>query len=79
MENIAFYFELHQPLRLRPLKIQDRPDKMGIFWEEQNRDIFKRISEISYIPATKLLMESGIKSTFSLSGTFIEQALKYSP
>ncbi len=79
MENIVFYFELHQPLRLRPLKMQDKHDNMGIFWDEMNSDIFKRISENSYIPATKLLMESGIKSTFSMSGTFIEQALEYSP
>jgi len=79
MENIVFYFELHQPLRLRPLKMQDKQDNKDIFWEEMNSEIFKRIAENSYIPATKLLMESGIKSTFSMSGTFIEQALKYSP
>jgi len=79
MENIVFYFELHQPLRLRPLRMQDKQNNTDIFWEEMNSDIFKRIAENSYIPATKLLMESGIKSTFSMSGTFIEQALKYSP
>lgn len=79
MENIVFYFELHQPLRLRPLKMQDKQDNKDIFWEEMNSEIFKRIAVNSYIPATKLLMESGIKSTFSMSGTFIEQALKYSP
>ncbi len=79
MENIVFYFELHQPFRLRPLRMQDNATAMDIFWEEKNREIFKRISENAYIPATQTLMESGIKSTFSMSGTFIEQAMKYSP
>lgn len=79
MENIIFYFELHQPFRLRPLRMQDKINPEQIFWEEKNQEIFKRISENAYIPATKTFMESGIHSTFSLSGTFIEQALKYHP
>ena len=79
MENIIFYFELHQPFRLRPLRMQDQISPEQIFWEEKNQEIFKRISENAYIPATKSFMESGIHSTFSLSGTFIEQALKYHP
>ncbi len=78
MEDIVFYFELHQPYRLRPLRMQDKLDPKDMFWEEKNGEIFKRISENAYIPATQTLMESGIKSTFSLSGTFVEQAMKYS-
>ncbi|WP_337860531.1 glycoside hydrolase family 57 protein [Ferroplasma sp.] len=79
MENIVFYFELHQPFRLKPLKVQDKINSKDIFWEEKNMEIFKRISENAYIPATKTLMENGIRSTFSLSGTFMEQAMKYNP
>ncbi len=79
MENIIFYFELHQPFRLKPLRMQDKISPEQIFWEEKNQEIFKSISENAYIPATKTFMESGIHSTFSLSGTFIEQALKYHP
>ncbi len=79
MEDIIFYFELHQPFRIRPLRMQDKISPEDIFWEEKNMEIFRRISEDAYIPATKTFMESGIHSTFSLSGTFIEQALKYNP
>ena len=79
MEDIIFYFELHQPFRLRPLRMQDKIQPEDVFWEEQNMELFRRISENTYIPATRTFMESGIHSTFSLSGTFIEQALKYSP
>ena len=79
MENIIFYFELHQPFRIRPLRMQDKIGPDNIFWEEKNMEIFRRISENAYIPATKTFLESGIHSTFSLSGTFIEQALKYNP
>ncbi|MGC8608527.1 MAG: glycoside hydrolase family 57 protein, partial [Thermoplasmata archaeon] len=79
MEDIVFYFELHQPLRLRPLRMQDNVRSHDVFWEEKNEEIFKRIAENAYIPATKIFMDSGIKATLSLSGTFVEQAIKYSP
>ncbi|MEM4103952.1 MAG: glycoside hydrolase family 57 protein [Thermoplasmatales archaeon] len=79
MKSVVFYFEVHQPRRLRPY----RPSEVGMnhdyFWDSRNREIFSRIAERCYIPATRILLEKEIRATFSLSGTFIEQALEYRP
>ncbi|WP_297216109.1 glycoside hydrolase family 57 protein [Thermoplasma sp.] len=80
MKDVMFYFELHQPFRLRPINLTDlRGETRDIFWDEKNEEIFKRIAVNNYIPATQHLMEYGIRSSFSLSGTFMEQASRYCP
>jgi len=80
MKDVIFYFELHQPFRLRPVNLSDlKNGSRDIFWEEKNEEIFRRIATNNYIPATQRLMEYGIRSSFSLSGTFMEQASRYCP
>ncbi len=78
-DNAIFYFEVHQPRRLRPYRMPEIGNEHDYFWDSKNMEIFKRISENSYIPATKILLENEIKATFSFSGTMIEQANEYCP
>ncbi len=49
------------------------------FWDDKNREIMQRVAEKCYIPATRLLIDSEIHASFSLSGIFLEQALEYAP
>jgi glycogen synthase len=77
MPIVTFYFQLHQPFRLNP-------DRDTFFWEEKNRKIFEKVSEKNYLPATRMFTElvadnPGFKITFSMSGTFLEQAQMYKP
>ena len=77
MALATFYFQLHQPFRLHP-------DKDKFFWDENNREIFEKVSEKNYLPATRMFTEliadnSGFKITFCMSGTFLEQAQIYKP
>ena len=77
MALATFYFQLHQPFRLHPNR-----DKF--LWDENNRGIFERVSEKNYLPATRMFTEliadnPGFKITFSMSGTFLEQAQMYKP
>jgi glycogen synthase len=74
---LTFYFELHQPFRLHP-------DVNKFLWEDNNAEIFRKVAEKNYLPATKmfttLIRENPqFKITFSMSGTFLEQAQKYRP
>ncbi|MEM0133521.1 glycoside hydrolase family 57 protein [Acidiplasma sp.] len=78
-DNVIMYFEVHQPRRLRPYRRYEIGNNNSFFWDSENERIFKRISEKSYIPATRILMENNINATFSLSGTFIEQAEVFYP
>ena len=77
MALATFYFQLHQPFRLHPNR-----DKF--LWDENNREIFEKVSEKNYLPATRMFTEliadnPGFKITFSMSGTFLEQAQMYKP
>jgi alpha-amylase len=77
MALVTFYFQLHQPFRLHP-------DRDIFFWDQNNREIFEKVSEKNYLPATKMFTElitknPGFKVTFSMSGTFLEQAQKFKP
>src|SRR4030042_3580755 len=77
MAIATFYFQLHQPFRLHP-------DRDEFLWEDRNREIFEKVSEKNYLPATRMFTEliadnPGFKITLSMSGTFLEQAQMYKP
>jgi len=77
MPIVTFYFQLHQPFRLHPAR-----DKF--VWEDLNREVFEKVSNKCYLPATKMFTRlirdnPGFKITFSMSGTFLEQAQMFRP
>ena len=77
MPLAIFYFQLHQPFRLHP-------ERDKFFWVQNNKEIFEKVSEKNYLPATKMFTEliaknPGFKITLSMSGTFLEQAQDYKP
>lgn len=77
MPLVIFYFQLHQPFRLHP-------DRDKFLWNTSNREIFLKVSEKCYLPATRMFTEliaqnKGFKITLSMSGVFLEQAELYQP
>ncbi|HBG77524.1 MAG TPA: hypothetical protein DDW84_01565 [Phycisphaerales bacterium] len=77
MALVTFYFQLHQPFRLHP-------DRSKFLWDDNNREIFEKVANKNYIPATKMFVElvannPQFKITMSMSGTFLEQAKLYKP
>jgi glycogen synthase len=77
MPLATFYFQLHQPFRLHP-------DRGKFLWDEKNRDIFLKVAEKCYLPATRMFTEliaayPSFKIALSMSGTFLEQAELYQP
>ncbi|MGC8682037.1 MAG: glycoside hydrolase family 57 protein [Candidatus Acidifodinimicrobium sp.] len=82
MPNVTFYFEVHQPMRLkRELYFDNDNNFIDI---ERNRSIFNRVSDKCYIPATDLLISlvkehPELKVSFSFTGTFFEQAEAFRP
>lgn len=97
MPDICMVFEVHQPLRLRRqfnvevLRRQriDNKDLYEIYFNNLlNREIFNRISEKCYFPASRIILEQidrfrgekkPFKVSFSFSGTFLEQCEKWNP
>jgi len=85
MLYIIFYFQVHQPFRINKYKVFDIKERVDYFDEDLNRYIFNKVSERCYLPANKLfknLIESSdgrFKISFSITGTFVEQAKRYRP
>ena len=72
MAMVAFYFRMHQPMRLHP-------ERDKFLWAEKDREIFTDLAETCYIPAVKLLTKiiskhPHFKIVMGMSGTFLEQA-----
>ena len=85
MKTICFYFQIHQPFRLRRYRFFDIGNNHYYYDDFQNEEIFRRISDKCYLPANRAIMEmirkSGgkFKVAFSISGTALEQMEIYAP
>jgi alpha-amylase len=84
MKNICFYFQVHQPYRIRPgytfFSIGQHQD---YFDEGLNKMVLQRVAQKCYLPANELLLilieRYDLKVAFSLSGIFIEQCQQWAP
>jgi len=85
MRSICFYFQVHQPYRLRPYRFFDIGDKHDYFDDYHNRFVMQRVAEKCYLPMNDLLLDlideygSAFKVSFSLSGMVVEQFKAYAP
>ena len=89
MPSVNFYFQVHQPYRLKKYRIFDIGQDHNYFEGKINTDwdnqkIFRKVAEKSYLPTNKLLLEllnqhPEFKISFSFSGIFLDQAQDYYP
>ena len=85
MKTICFYFQIHQPFRLKRYRFFDIGNDHYYYDDFRNEEIMRRIAERCYIPANRAIMDmiksSGgkFKVAFSISGTAIEQMEIYAP
>lgn len=85
MLNVIFYFQVHQPFRLRHLNLLDIGRNTDLFDEKLNSQVMKKVAQKCYIPTNKLLLElirkheGRFKVSFSITGTAIEQFKLYAP
>lgn len=75
MKSVVFYFQMHQPRRIKEYRRSEVSHNHDYFWEEKNKEILERIIEKCYVPMTKVLIENDIKSSISISGVLLEQLL----
>lgn len=85
MKSICFYFQVHQPQRLRTYRFFDIGEKHDYIDEYKNRTILRKVAEKNYLPMNALLLDlikeygSKFKVAFSISGTAIDQFEAYAP
>ncbi|MDD3200946.1 MAG: glycoside hydrolase family 57 protein [Bacteroidales bacterium] len=84
-KTICFYFQVHQPDRLRLYRFFDIGNDSHYFDDFANRTILKRVAEKCYLPANNMMLDlikkygKEFKITYSISGVAIEQFEKYAP
>ncbi len=85
MKAICFYFQIHQPFRLKTYRFFDIGNDHYYYDDFSNDDIVTRIAHRSYLPANETLLriirEHGqqFKVAFSITGTALEQLEQYVP
>ncbi|MHC4482207.1 MAG: glycoside hydrolase family 57 protein [Planctomycetota bacterium] len=83
MASICFYFQVHQPLRLRHYTVFDKNDQY--FDDYKNASICKKVANKCYLPANRLLLDiirrlqGRFKIAYSITGVLLEQLQRYAP
>lgn len=85
MTNICFYFQVHQPQRLRRIQAFDPIDSTDLWDDKTNRAILRRATEKCYLPTNKIILDhiertgGAVRVAYSLSGVFLEQIQQHEP
>ncbi len=83
MSSICFYFQVHQPLRLRHYTVFDKNDHY--FDDYKNAAICRKVADKCYLPANRLLLDvihrldGRFKIAYSLTGVLLEQLHLFAP
>jgi alpha-amylase len=83
MASVCFYFQVHQPSRLRRYSVFDTD--RHYFDDRQNADICRKVAGKCYLPANQLMLElirkyeGRFRIAFSLTGSVLEQCQLYVP
>ena len=89
MSAICFYFQVHQPYRIRKYRVFDIGNSHNYFDSPDgdrlsNKDVLQKVARKSYLPANRLFLEllhrhPELKISYSLSGVVMDQLAEYSP
>ena len=85
MKAICFYFQIHQPFRLKRYRFFDIGNDHYYYDDFANDDILTRIVQRSYIPAAESLLRmiqdsnGKFRCAISITGTALEQCEQYAP
>lgn len=84
MVSVCFYFQVHQPFRLRQYKVFEIGNSQSYFDEEKNEEVMRKVARKCYLPANAALLDllrahPEFKVSFSISGVAIEQMQQYAP
>jgi alpha-amylase len=85
MRSICFYFQVHQPFRLRTYRFFDIGVDHHYYDDYANRYILRRVADKCYIPANQTMLDlikefgTSFKISYSISGTALDQFEMYTP
>ncbi len=77
MVQVCFYFQMHQPRRLRPYNVFETSH--DYFDEDANQKILARVVQKCYLPATRLILDlikrhdGRFRVSYSITGCLLDQ------
>ena len=83
MATVCFYFQVHQPYRLRNYTIFDTDS--NYFNDAKNAQICRKVAHKCYLPANQMMLElikkynGGFRISYSITGCLLEQLHLYAP
>lgn len=85
MTSVVFYFQVHQPFRLRRYTFFDIGRSHDYFDDAENHRILRRVADKCYLPMNALLLrlarehEGRFRFAYSISGTALDQMELWAP
>lgn len=82
---ICFYFQVHQPFRLKRYRFFDLGNDHYYYDDYSNESILRKVADKCYLPANNIILDlinknkGKFKVTFSLTGLVINQFRLYAP
>ena len=83
MPSVCFYFQVHQPCRLRHYTVFDQDHRY--FDDLKNKSICRKVANKCYLPTNRLILdlirkhEGRFKVAYSVTGVLLEQLAEYAP
>jgi len=85
MRTICFYFQVHQPFRIKPYRFFDIGED-HYYWDDYlNKSVVRKVAQKCYLPMNALLLDlihqhnGAFKVAFSISGVCLDQLEAYAP
>jgi len=85
MKFICFYFQIHQPFRLRNYSFFDIGNDHYYYDDYLNESVMQKVAQKCYLPANKLMLKlikelgSKFRISYSISGVALDQFEMYAP
>jgi alpha-amylase len=85
MVGVCFYFQVHQPWRLKQYNVFDIGHDHDYFDDVKNKEIALKVGKKCYLPMNRLLLDlikrhgGKFKVAFSVTGTALDQFEQYAP
>jgi alpha-amylase len=83
MASVCFYFQVHQPFRLRRYSVFDTD--RHYFDDVANPELLRRVARNCYLPANELMLDlirtldGRFRLAYSITGVLVEQFRRYAP
>ena len=85
MVSVCFYFQVHQPYRLRKYQVFEIGNNHDYFDHLKNREILEKVARKCYLPTNKLMLElierfnGKFRVSYSITGVALDQFQEYMP